>query len=103
MSEFILLYRFTLEAQEAALGSPERAAQSLRKWTTWLDAIRQSGQLKDAGLPLLPAGRTVRKAGVVDGPYAETKELVGGFSIVEARDLDEAARLAEGCPILERG
>jgi len=38
---------------------------------------------------------------VTDGPFAETKEVLGGFSIIEAKDIDEAARIAEGCPILE--
>ena len=37
----------------------------------------------------------------VDGPYAEAKDTIGGYMVVEARDLAEAAELSKGCPILE--
>jgi len=42
-----------------------------------------------------------KKKMVTDGPFAESKEVIGGFSIVEAKDIDEAARIAGGCPILD--
>ena len=102
MSEFVLLYRFSHEMSAFAL-SPELARQSLGKWTAWLDGMRQAGQLVDVGRPLEPSGRTVRAHTFTDGPFAESKELVGGFSLIEARDLDEAARIASSCPILEGG
>jgi len=38
---------------------------------------------------------------ITDGPFAEVKDLVAGFMIVEARDISQAAELAKGCPILE--
>jgi hypothetical protein len=38
---------------------------------------------------------------VTDGPYVEVKDLVAGFTLVEARDLAQATELANGCPILE--
>jgi hypothetical protein len=44
-----------------------------------------------------------KQKAITDGPYAEAKDLVGGFSLIEARDLDEAAELSKGCPVLERG
>jgi hypothetical protein len=40
---------------------------------------------------------------VTDGPFAEAKDLVGGYTLVEAKDIAHAAELAQGCPILERG
>jgi hypothetical protein len=40
---------------------------------------------------------------VTDGSYIETKEVIVGFSIIEARDIDEAVRIASGCPMLEAG
>jgi len=103
MPEYVLLYRATPEARDAAMGSPERAKQSMARWMAWMKEMSEKGQLKDRGLPLEPPGRVVRgkKKSVTDGPFAETKEVMGGFSIVEAKDLDEAARIAEGCPILE--
>jgi hypothetical protein len=38
---------------------------------------------------------------ITDGPFAEAKELVGGYTLIEARDLEQAVELSKGCPILE--
>ena len=104
MTEYVLLYRNTREASEEALGTPEKAKASLARWRAWMDEMAAKGQLKSVGMALQPAGSVVRvRRTVIDGPYAETKELVGGFSVIEARDLAHAAEIASGCPILERG
>jgi hypothetical protein len=105
VSDFVLLYRSTPEAQQEAMDDPDRARQSMAKWRAWIKEMTQKGQLRNAGLPLESGGKVVggRKKTVTDGPYAETKELVGGFSIIEAKDIAEAARIASGCPILEAG
>jgi hypothetical protein len=104
MTEFVLLYRNTAEATQAAMGSPEGARLSLAKWYAWMDEMRRNGQLKDAGIALQPGGATVRKGHrMTDGPFAEAKELVAGFSVIEARDLDHAGEIAAACPILEGG
>ena len=45
---------------------------------------------------------TVNAGGVItDGPYAELKEIVGGYIIVKANYIDDAVKLSEGCPILD--
>jgi hypothetical protein len=106
MSEFALLYRSTNEAAKEAMGSPEKAQQSMVKWRTWLDDMTSKGQLKSPGLPLERIGKVVvggRSKTVTDGPYAEAKEIIGGFSLIEAKDLEQAAQIASGCPILETG
>ncbi len=105
MSEYVLLYRSTPEAHDAAMGTPERARTSMVKWRKWIDDMTSNGTLKSVGLPLHREGRVVKGRGkaVVDGPYAETKEVLGGFSIIEARDFAHAAEIASGCPILDGG
>ena len=87
------------------MGTPDRAQQSMAKWRAWMDEMSAKGQLKSIGVPLERSGKVVggQKRTVTDGPYAETKEVVGGFSIIEASDSAEAARIASGCPILEGG
>ena len=105
MSEFILLYRSSNEAYAEATGSPERAQQTIARWQAWVKET-EKGQLKNRGLPLdRSSGKVVarEKKTVTDGPYIESKEVVGGFSIIEARDLDRAAHIASGCPILDIG
>lgn len=105
MSEFALVYRSTAEVYREAMGTPEKAEQSARQWRAWFREMTDKGQLRNIGHPLERAGKVVggRKKLVTDGPYAETKDVVGGISIIEAQDLDEAARIASGCPLLELG
>ena len=59
----------------------------------------------DPGDALKPEGRVVSgpKKVVMDGPFVEIKEIVGGYSIAQADTLDAAAELAKGCPIFLRG
>jgi len=105
MSEYVFLYRSTQEAHKEAMGSPERAQQSMKKWRAWMDDLTEKGHLKNLGQPLERVGKVVggtRKT-VTDGPYSETKDIIGGYSIVEAKDIDQAAKLASGCPVLEGG
>ena len=66
--------------------------------------LRQSGHLLFASPPAdVAAGRTIDRrrlsASVTDGPFAESKEVVGGFILVQARDLDEAVALFDDDPI----
>ena len=102
MSEFLFVYR-GLSAR-ASGASPEQIQQVMQKWRDWMQGLADKGHLKDRGHPLEPGGKLVSGNGknVTDGPYAE-KDLVGGYSLIEARDLAQAAELSKGCPILERG
>jgi hypothetical protein len=74
----------------------------------WLDDIRERG-ISVAGDRLAPPrrARSVRvregKVLVTDGPFAETKEVVGGFDIIECASVDEAVEIAAGHPSAETG
>ena len=105
MSEYIFLYRSTNKAHQEAMGSPEKAQQSMKKWRAWFKDMEDKGHLKSIGQPLERAGKTVSGTSktVTDGPYAETKDVIGGYSVIEARDAEQAAQLASGCPVLEGG
>jgi hypothetical protein len=100
MSEFLYVYRGG--DRNLRERSPEEIQQIMQKWMTWMQGLAEKGHLKDRGHPLEPGGKLVTSKNVTDGPYAE-KDLVGGFSLVEAKDLDQAAELSKGCPVLERG
>src|SRR5262249_32509862 len=105
MSEYVLLYRSTQEAHRETMGSPEKAQQSMAKWRAWVQDMNHKSPLNNMGQPLERVGKVVtgRKKTVSDGPYAETKDVIGGYSIIEARNADQAAEIASGCPILEQG
>lgn len=100
MSEFTYLFR----GRDTA-ASPEQMQKTMEKWVAWFKELGATGHLKDPGHPLERTGKVVKGAQktVNDGPYAEAKDVVGGYIVVEARDLAEATELSKGCPILEVG
>jgi hypothetical protein len=71
----------------------------------WYEKTAASGQLAEAGHELDAAGkaRTVRAGGVFDGPFMEAKEVLGGFSVLEADTIDEAVEIAQSWPGVDRG
>lgn len=108
MSDFIFLFRSTEAQAQAAMGDRERAQKSLAVWLSWMRELELSGHLKHPGQPLERTGKVVRGRAqaepiVTDGPYAEAKDLVLGFLVVSARDLEQAVELAMGCPIVAGG
>jgi len=82
--------------------SPEQMQKHMQAWGNWIGELSKRGQYK-GGDPLEAGGKQVKgkKKTVVDGPFAEAKDLVGGYLLVTADNLDDAAELARGCPILE--
>jgi hypothetical protein len=100
MSEFTYLFRGRED-----FTSPEHAQRAMERWLAWFKQLREEGHLKDPGHPLEPGGRTVvgKSKLVKDGPYAEAKDVVGGYIIIEAPDLAGAVELSKGCPILDVG
>ncbi len=100
MSEFTYLYR----GRETA-ASPEQMQKTMQKWMAWFKELSAEGHLKDPGHPLEHTGTVVKgkQKAVIDGPYAEAKDVVGGYTVVEAKDLAHATELSKGCPILDVG
>ena len=98
MNEFVFLYRGGEQGR-----SPERVQQMMQKWMAWFKELAEKGHVKDRGQPLERAGKLVngKRKTVTDGPFAEAKDVVGGYTLIVAKDLDEAAELSKGCPILE--
>ena len=98
MSEFVYLYRGGESAR-----SPEKMQQMMQKWMGWLKELGEKGHIKDQGQPLERTGKLVKgkQKTVTDGPFAEAKDVVGGYTLIEARDLAQAVELSKGCPIFE--
>ncbi len=72
------------------------------------DVLRKSGHLlANQALQSVHAATTIRpqgaKTAIIDGPFAETKEQIGGFLLIAARDLQEAIQLASGIPAIRLG
>jgi len=100
MSEFTFLFR-----GRDRTASPDQMQKTMQKWVAWFKDMNAKGQIKDPGHPLGAEGKIVngRQKTVHDGPFAEAKDVVGGYIIVEAKDLDHAVEISKGCPILEVG
>jgi hypothetical protein len=98
VSEFLYLYRGGETGR-----SPEKMQEMMQAWMGWLKDLGAKGHIKDQGQPLERAGKVVkgRQKTVTDGPFAETKDVVGGYTLIEARDLEQAVELSKGCPIFE--
>ena len=76
--------------------SPEQIEAGMKRWMDWMTDGKQSGWLLDPGSPLSSKGAVVQPdLSVLDGPFAESKELVGGYTIVQAADLAAACELAK--------
>ncbi len=95
------------DAQQIFNGSPEGEA-ALRDSAQYEAELRASGQLIFGhGLKLPQSAMTVRvrdgKMSATDGPFMETKEMLAGFMVIEARDLNEAVRIAGGIPYARLG
>jgi len=102
MKEFMMIFRSERNAN-ATPPSQEQMQAEMKKWQTWIKSIAQKGNFSSTNR-LLSEGKTLKgNQSISDGPYAEVKEVVGGYLIVKAKSLDEAIELAKGCPGLQTG
>jgi hypothetical protein len=100
MKEFLLVFRRDVVANETQ-PSPEQLQGIMKQWQDWMGSIAAQNKLADSGNRLAAEGRVLKPNNVItDGPYVEIKEAIGGYIIIKADTLDEAAELSKGCPIL---
>jgi hypothetical protein len=71
----------------------------------WYEKVGGSGKMPDGGAQLQgpQTARTVRASGVTDGPFMETKEVLGGYSVLETDTFDEAVEITRTWPGVDRG
>ena len=101
-SEYMLLFRGTDWHQGL---SPEQIQNVMDQWKAWFDRLTSDGTVK-AGQPLEREGKIVsgKKGRVVaDGPFAESKEAIGGYFLLNVANIDEAVAIAKQCPGLDHG
>jgi hypothetical protein len=82
--------------------SPEEIQHAIDAFYDWHDRLVSAGKMK-SGQRLALAAKMVSKHGVIDGPFAETKEVIGGYWFFMANSLEEAAALAAQNPCLACG
>jgi hypothetical protein len=91
--------------------APQRdavVAELLKEMGVWIDEMQRAGVFRATlRLASVDAATSLRRQGgevlVSDGPFAETKEILGGFVLLECADLDAALEHAKRCPLLRIG
>jgi hypothetical protein len=75
----------------------------MARFTAWFERLSNEGRFKSGG-PLVHDGKIlISKNVVTDGPFAESKEAIAGFFVIQAESLEQAVETAKGCPGLEVG
>lgn len=101
-SDYMLLFRGTNWSNEL---SQEQIQKVASDWMAWFEGLTKQGKVT-SGHPLMNEGKIVSgKKGriVADGPFAESKEAVGGYFYLQVANMDEAIEIARQCPGLEYG
>lgn len=102
MAKFAILMRENDNAWQQY--SPSEQEALLKKYYAWVGKLKENKTFV-SGEPLGGGGRLLRAVDgeVVDGPFAETKEVLTGFFIIEVADLAAATAIAKECPALTHG
>lgn len=101
MNDFLLIYQGG--DPNWTERSPEEIEAVMALWGQWFKDLEASGNLRSPGAALGPGGIAVKANGsavVTDAPMAEVKELIGGYSVIQAESIEVAAELAKGSPFL---
>jgi hypothetical protein len=87
--------------------SPEEIQNLIRRYSTWRDNLQKSGKYVASDKLRDHQGKVLRKENskvvVMDGPYTETKEILGGYFAIEAGSYDEAIEITRDCPHFDFG
>ncbi len=97
-SEYLVISRGKWDKE----ASPEEIQGAIDKFYIWLEQLVDEGKMKP-GQRLAREGKIVSKQSVTDGPFAESKEVIGGYWFILANSLNEAAEIAAGNPCMEYG
>jgi hypothetical protein len=98
MKEFMMIFRHT--PIPGFQLSPEQLQAEIKKWQDWIGGIAAQGKFVSTNQLGFEGKTLMLNKTITDGPYAEVKEIVGGYVIVKTNSINEAIKLAEGCPIL---
>ena len=100
MEDFVLLIR-------EPCGDSDQVSQCeqeiiFKKWDDWFGGIAAQGKLVSLGIRLSYPGKVLKSGGIVtDGPFVEIRERLNGFIVIKADSIEDATKLADGCPVLD--
>jgi len=82
--------------------SPEEIQAAIDRFYDWYEGLLADGRIRP-GQRLATDGKVVSRTGITDGPYVESREVIGGYWLIVAASLDEAAALASRNPTIACG
>jgi hypothetical protein len=103
MTDFLLIFQ-NGDPNWQVGKSPEQIRQAMTAWNDWFKQLEASGNLRNPGAALERGGAVLTRNGQgfhTDTSMSEVKELVGGYSVIQAGSLAEATKIAEGTPFLQ--
>jgi hypothetical protein len=108
MNQYILMLHHEPNAYQSEDMSPQRLQEIVGKYKAWRERMTAAGRIAGGNKLEASTGRVMRadsggKVHITDGPYIESKEIIGGFFILKAESFEEAAELSRDCPHLEYG
>lgn len=102
MNEFVMLFR--TDYMPEVRFSPDEMQAMMQHWQNWMGSIAAQNKLASTGNRLGSNGATLKPDNVItNGPFAEIKEIITGYIVVRAENIDEAAEMAKGCPLVVGG
>lgn len=103
MNDFLFIFRRDYQTREVQ-PSPDQMQQHMEQWQAWFTRLTEQNKMARPVQRWDSEGRVLKSTQtVVNGPYAEIKEAIGGAVLIKAKDYDEAVEIARECPIFELG
>lgn len=102
MADFLLIYEGG-DPNWMENWPKDKIQTAMQEWGAWFKELEASGNLRNPGAALAPGGAVLTRNGAgikTDTALPELKELIGGYSVIQAKNLQEATELAEGSPFL---
>jgi hypothetical protein len=104
-TKFLFLYRWPADGQQSPSGkkpSPQEMQAIYAQWKGWKDKFEK--EIIDSTVGINPAGAkaVVRGGSVTDGPYVESKEVMGGYNFIETTSFERALEIAKECPLADQ-
>ena len=101
MQEFVLIIR--LDELPEIKFTPDEIGAKMKNFENWMGDLIARDILVNPGNRLAEDSRIIRNGLITNGPYVEIKEIIGGFIIIRANSIDEAAEIANTAPLDENG
>jgi hypothetical protein len=100
MTKYLYLFRGGSEGYSKL--TPEELAQDTQNWMNWMGGIAQKG-MKIEGLPIARAGKVVSSSDIKDSTFGSGDDVVSGYILLEAENIEQAINESKNCPIVALG